>query len=82
MAKPGSAVKKVRKKKLAQPTHSTTYPEGVPTKTRPKAAKADIKAYWVAVNRLLQSAIRSATKATLPIPPHRFSIAIAKIMIE
>ena len=70
---PGRAAKKVRKKKTVQPRSATKNPAGGPTNTRPTDERADRIAYWVALNLLLQIAIKKATKAAVPMPPQIFS---------
>src|SRR3990170_4248903 len=78
---PGRAVTAVRKKKIAHPTDSTTYPDVGATKILPRAASEDRRAYWVAVYRWSQRAINRATNAAVPIPPQTFSKATVKTSI-
>ncbi len=45
-------------------------------------ASADSSAYCVAENERLHSAISSATKAAVPMPPQRFSMPMASAMVH
>ena len=78
--RPGRAARKVRKKKTVQPRSETRTPAGGPTNTRPTDERADRIAYWVALNLLLQMAIKKATKAAVPMPPQIFSRPTEKII--
>ncbi len=79
MASPGTAMTAERMKNMGQPMVSVSTPEKGPTQTRPTAESAERRAYWVAVNRWLQRAIRKATRAAVPMPPVMFSRATTDI---
>jgi catecholate siderophore receptor len=81
----GLELTRERNRNAAYSTYTTSgaaCPTGLTTVSgsRPTAASADSSAYCAAVKRLSVSAMRKATKAAVPSPPHRFSTPIAAVI--